>query len=152
MTVDRSQNSQRWSETHPEGTRLNYLQNHLPRRIALRPEARYGDGIHDIYILNKARVVPVGKWGWSGRNPPPQEPSLTGALSSTGCSVRRKCSLGLPEAPSPGISISGETFPTLGRNPVRTPRKFSDVRTEAMVLAGQPAADRTYFKQSKVFI
>lgn len=50
MTVDGSQNSESWSDkVHPEWMRLHYLQNHLPKRIAPRPGARFGDVMSDIY-------------------------------------------------------------------------------------------------------
>lgn len=99
MTVDCSQNSGRWSDKiHLEWMRLNYLQNHLPKRIAPRPGARFGDVINDIYIFKESLSSSGGEERVVRPEPPPphQEPLLTRALSSTGCSVLKEV---LPETP-----------------------------------------------------
>lgn len=96
--------------------RLNYLPNHLPKRIAPRPGARFGDVINDIYIFKESLSSSGGEERMVRPEPPPAPgalayPSfkLNGVLGAEGSAPWDSL-----RPPSLRISISRETFPTLG--------------------------------------
>lgn len=79
--------------------RLIYLQNHLPRRIAPRPGARFGDVMNAIYKFKGNLSSSGGEgsvvWPETGRSWGLAYP-LPGALSAAGCSVLNEVLTGTP--------------------------------------------------------